>query len=82
MFVISVEPPANYSDRPVSQSTPNQTISKSFKMLRLRKGPEEELGIIISKKRNANKGTTGRGGRNCTIILNFPDKKPSDDNLP
>ena len=32
---------------------------KSFKMLRLRKGPAEELGIIISKKRNPTKGTTG-----------------------
>ena len=28
-------------------------------MLRLRKGEEEELGIIISKQRNPLKGTTG-----------------------
>ena len=33
--------------------------AKAFKMLRLRKGEQEELGIIISKKRNPVKGTTG-----------------------
>ena len=33
--------------------------AKSFKMLRLRKGEQEELGIIISKKRDLVKGNTG-----------------------
>ena len=33
--------------------------AKAFKMLRLRKGETEELGIIISKKRNPVKGTSG-----------------------
>jgi hypothetical protein len=33
--------------------------SKSFKMLRLMKNDVDELGIIISKKRNPSKGTTG-----------------------
>ena len=32
--------------------------SKSFKMMRLNKSAREELGIIISKKRNMNKNTT------------------------
>ena len=60
----SVEPPSNFTDSSTvtSSSPPSSTSSspvKSFKMLRLRKGPTEELGIIISKKRNPNKGTTG-----------------------
>ena len=59
----SVEPPSNFNDSStVTSSPPTSTSSspaKSFKMLRLRKGPTEELGIIISKKRNPNKGTTG-----------------------
>ena len=56
----SVEPPTNFSDTstPPSTTLPSLT-SKSFKMLRLRKAPSEELGIIISKKRNPQKGTTG-----------------------
>jgi len=49
--------PLNFSDN-IPPTLPSLT-SKSFKMLRLRKSYSEELGIIISKKRNPNKGTTG-----------------------
>ena len=38
---------------------PSSTTSKTFKMLRLHKAATEELGIIISKKRNPSKNTTG-----------------------
>ena len=55
----SVEPPTNFSDTSSPPSMLPSLTSKSFKMLRLRKAPTEELGIIISKKRNPNKGTTG-----------------------
>ena len=46
------------------QVTPPNTkasamTSKTFKMLRLHKSASEELGIIISKKRNPSKNTTG-----------------------
>jgi len=49
--------PLNFADN-IPPTLPSLT-SKSFKMLRLRKNHSEELGIIISKKRNPNKGTTG-----------------------
>ena len=49
--------PLNFADN-IPPTLPSLT-SKSFKMLRLRKNTSEELGIIISKKRNPNKGTTG-----------------------
>jgi len=49
--------PLNFADN-IPPTLPSLT-SKSFKMLRLRKKYSEELGIIISKKRNPNKGTTG-----------------------
>jgi len=49
--------PTNFADN-IPTTLPSLT-SKSFKMLRLRKKESEELGIIISKKRNPNKGTTG-----------------------
>ena len=55
----SVEPPTNFSDTSTPPSMLPSLTSKSFKMLRLRKAPSEELGIIISKKRNPHKGTTG-----------------------
>ena len=55
----SVEPPTNFSDTSSPPSMLPSLTSKSFKMLRLRKAPTEELGIIISKKRNPLKGTTG-----------------------
>jgi len=42
----------------IPQSLPSLT-SKAFKMLRIQKKSPEELGIIISKKRNPLKGTTG-----------------------
>ena len=60
---LSAEPPTNFKDSSTVTSPPPSSTSsspaKSFKMLRLRKGTTEELGIIISKKRNPNKGTTG-----------------------
>ena len=40
-------------------SASSSSSSKSFKMLRLQKAASEELGIIISKKRNPTKNTTG-----------------------
>lgn len=49
--------PLNFADA-IPSTLPSLT-SKSFKMLRLRKNLSEELGIIISKKRNPSKGTTG-----------------------
>ena len=49
--------PLNFADN-IPTTLPSLT-SKSFKMVRLYKGPTDELGIIISKKRNPNKGTTG-----------------------
>merc|ERR1719350_2494563 len=49
--------PLNFADA-IPSTLPSLT-SKSFKMLRLRKSLSEELGIIISKKRNPSKGTTG-----------------------
>jgi hypothetical protein len=49
--------PLNFADH-IPTTLPSLT-SKSFKMVRLFKGPADELGIIISKKRNPSKGTTG-----------------------
>ena len=49
--------PINFSDN--MPSTLPSLTSKSFKMLRLVKQDTDELGIIISKKRNPSKGTTG-----------------------
>ena len=49
--------PLNLADN-IPPTLPSLT-SKSFKMLRLRKNHSEELGIMISKKRNPSKGTTG-----------------------
>ena len=43
---------------PVENHLPSLT-SKRFKMLRLRKDVGGELGIVISKKRHPQKGTTG-----------------------
>ena len=55
----AVEPPQKFSDDQ-QQTTSTVAVTKSFKMLRLKKGDTEELGIIISKKRSVNKGgTTG-----------------------
>ena len=55
----AVEPPQKFSDDQ-QQTTSTVPVTKSFKMLRLKKGDTEELGIIISKKRSVNKGgTTG-----------------------
>ena len=51
------EPSAEAGSGSRLPATPGPT--KAFKMLRLRKGEQEELGIIISKKRNPVKGTTG-----------------------
>ena len=54
-----MEPPQKFSDDQ-QQTTSTVPVTKSFKMLRLKKGDTEELGIIISKKRSVNKGgTTG-----------------------
>ena len=56
----AVEPPQKFSDDQQQQKTSTVPVTKSFKMLRLKKGDTEELGIIISKKRSVNKGgTTG-----------------------
>jgi hypothetical protein len=49
--------PLNFTDN-MPTTLPSLT-SKSFKMVRLFKGEVDELGIIISKKRNPSKGTTG-----------------------
>jgi len=49
--------PLNFADN-IPTTLPSLT-SKSFKMVRLYKSPTDELGIIISKKRNPSKGTTG-----------------------
>ena len=56
----NVTPPSSNVTPPSSSSSaPSSLTTKSFKMLRLCKAPAEELGIIISKKRNQNKNTTG-----------------------
>ena len=56
----AVEPPQKFSDDQQQQTASTVPVTKSFKMLRLKKGDTEELGIIISKKRSVNKGgTTG-----------------------
>lgn len=49
--------PISFPDK-VLTTLPSLT-SKSFKMLRLVKSDTDELGIIISKKKNPSKGTTG-----------------------
>ena len=49
--------PINFTDN-IPTTLPSLT-SKSFKMLRVLKKESDELGIIISKKRNPSKGTTG-----------------------
>ena len=49
--------PINFTDN-IPATLPSLT-SKSFKMLRVLKKESDELGIIISKKRNPSKGTTG-----------------------
>ena len=46
------------SQRPLSPVSSVSPASKSFKMVRLNKATGEELGIIISKKRNVNKNKT------------------------
>ena len=53
-------PPGDAGDplAPPASTLPSLT-SKSFKMLRVAKRREEELGIIISKKRDPGNGTTG-----------------------
>ena len=43
---------------PLSPVSPVSPSGKSFKMVRLNKAAGEELGIIISKKRNVNKNNT------------------------
>ena len=57
----NVTPPSSNVTPPPSSSSlgPSSLTTKSFKMLRLCKAPAEELGIIISKKRNQNKNTSG-----------------------
>lgn len=56
----NVTPPSSNITPPSSSSSaPSSLTTKSFKMLRLCKAPTEELGIIISKKRNQNKNTSG-----------------------
>lgn len=49
--------PLNFAEN--IPSTLPSLSSKRFKMLRLRKDGSGELGIVISKKRHAQKGTTG-----------------------
>jgi len=49
--------PLNFAEN-IPTTLPSLT-SKSFKMVRLFKSATDELGIIISKKRNPSKGTTG-----------------------
>ena len=49
--------PLNFAEN-IPTTLPSLT-SKSFKMLRVTKKDSDELGIIISKKRNPSKGTTG-----------------------
>ena len=48
----------NYSESSIPSNLPSLT-SKRFKMLRLKKAVEDDLGIVISKKRHPQKGTTG-----------------------
>ena len=57
----NVTPPSSNVTPPPSSSSlgPSSLTTKTFKMLRLCKAPAEELGIIISKKRNQNKNTSG-----------------------
>ena len=43
----------------ITSQPSTQSQAKTFKMLRLYKQSSEELGIIISKKRNPQKNTTG-----------------------
>ena len=50
-----VSPPSSL----ITSQPSTQTPAKTFKMLRLYKKATEELGIIISKKRNPQKNTTG-----------------------
>ena len=49
--------PLNMADN-IPPTLPSLT-SKSFKMFRIQTTHSEKLGIIISKKRNSNKDTTG-----------------------
>lgn len=51
-------PPSLNSDNSSANNLPSLT-SKRFKMIRLKKDVSGELGIIISKKRHPQKGTTG-----------------------
>ncbi len=52
-------PPSLNSDSAGSANNLPSLTSKRFKMLRLKKDVSGELGIIISKKRHPQKGTTG-----------------------
>ena len=52
-------PPSMNSDSNSSANNLPSLTSKRFKMLRLKKDVSGELGIIISKKRHPQKGTTG-----------------------
>ena len=52
-------PPSLNSDSSNSANNLPSLTSKRFKMLRLKKDVSGELGIIISKKRHPQKGTTG-----------------------
>jgi hypothetical protein len=47
-----------YDNSNLPTSLPSLT-SKKFKMLRLKKDKSGEMGIVISKKRHAQRGTTG-----------------------